>query len=207
MPWKCGHSGELVWREHSHLVFFSVTLSLYVIRQFHDHVQLLKAKNYCTIKLGRQNGRLLQWPKCSCVSTKTKLWKIFLRPVICIPSLIVQWPDRLWNWLIHTISVYAAISITIFLSLSLPPSILLYFIDFYISITRSRYLPTYLPIYLLSMSISSLHLHLHPAVTITIFYLYLVVSGLQALLTLSTWVSSFTSMCQPISQLKACASP
>ena len=36
-----------------------------------------------TIKLGRQNGRLLHWPKCSCVSTKTKLWKLLLRPAIC----------------------------------------------------------------------------------------------------------------------------
>ena len=34
-----------------------------------------------TIKPGRQNGRLLHWPKCSCVSTKTKLWKLLLRPV------------------------------------------------------------------------------------------------------------------------------
>ena len=33
-----------------------------------------------TIKLGRQNGRLLHWPKCSCVRTKTKLWKLLLRP-------------------------------------------------------------------------------------------------------------------------------
>ena len=32
-----------------------------------------------TIKLGSQNGRLLYKPKCSCVSTKTKLWKLLLR--------------------------------------------------------------------------------------------------------------------------------
>ena len=34
--------------------------------------------------------RLFHWPKCSCVSTKTKLWKLLLRPVVCIPNLIVQ---------------------------------------------------------------------------------------------------------------------
>ena len=31
-----------------------------------------------TIKPGRQNGRLLHWPKRSC--TKTKLWKLLLKP-------------------------------------------------------------------------------------------------------------------------------
>ena len=31
-----------------------------------------------TIKLARQNGRLLHWPKSSCLSTKTKLWKLLL---------------------------------------------------------------------------------------------------------------------------------
>ena len=51
-----------------------------------------------TIKLGRQKGRLLHWPKCSCVSTKTKLWKLLLRPAVCIPSLIVQWPARSYHF-------------------------------------------------------------------------------------------------------------
>ena len=37
-----------------------------------------------TIKLGQQNGRLFQWPKCSCVSTNAKLWKLLLRPAVCI---------------------------------------------------------------------------------------------------------------------------
>ena len=40
------------------------------------------------IKLGGQNGRLLHWPKCCCVSTKTKLWKSLLRPDIYFPSLV-----------------------------------------------------------------------------------------------------------------------
>ena len=31
-----------------------------------------------TIKLGRQNGRLLHWRNCSCVSTNTKHWKLLL---------------------------------------------------------------------------------------------------------------------------------
>ena len=31
-----------------------------------------------TIKLGKQNGRLFHWPKRSCVSTKTKHWKLLL---------------------------------------------------------------------------------------------------------------------------------
>ena len=30
-------------------------------------------EGHWTIELGRQNGRLLHWPKCSCVRTKTKL--------------------------------------------------------------------------------------------------------------------------------------
>ena len=32
--------------------------------------------------------------KCSCVSTKTKLWKLLLWSGICMSSLIVQWPIR-----------------------------------------------------------------------------------------------------------------
>ena len=60
------------------------------------HAQLLKMKNrgrpLGMIKLGRQNGRLLHWPKCSRLSKKTKLWKLLLRPAVCVPSLIVQWP-------------------------------------------------------------------------------------------------------------------
>ena len=35
--------------------------------------------SHWTIKLGRQNGRLLHWPKCSCVSIGR-----FLRPAICM---------------------------------------------------------------------------------------------------------------------------
>ena len=41
-----------------------------------------------TIRLGRQSGRLLHWPECSCVSTKTKLWKLLLRSSVCMPRLI-----------------------------------------------------------------------------------------------------------------------
>ena len=50
------------------------------------------------IKLGRQNGRLLYWPKCSCVNTETKLWKRLLQPAICMPSLTVQWPVRMFHF-------------------------------------------------------------------------------------------------------------
>ena len=53
-----------------------------------------------TIKLGRQHGRLLHWSKCSCVSRKTKLWKLLLWPAVCIPSLIVQWPTRSFKFLL-----------------------------------------------------------------------------------------------------------
>ena len=48
-----------------------------------------------TIKVGRQNGGLFHWPKCSCVSTKTKHWKLLLLPAICMRSLIIQWPARI----------------------------------------------------------------------------------------------------------------
>ena len=62
-----------------------------------------------TIKLGRQNGRLLHWPKCSCVSTKTKLWKLLLQPTVRTSSWLWCGPPELftfsycawlWNWLI-----------------------------------------------------------------------------------------------------------
>ena len=32
----------------------------------------------------------------SCVSTKTKLWKLLVRSVVCKPSLIIQWPARIF---------------------------------------------------------------------------------------------------------------
>ena len=47
-----------------------------------------------TLIVGRQNARLLHWPKCSCVSRKIKLWKLLLRPAVCMSSFIVQWPAR-----------------------------------------------------------------------------------------------------------------
>ena len=31
------------------------------------------------------------------MSTKTKLWKLLLRPAVGIPSLIVQWPARVFH--------------------------------------------------------------------------------------------------------------
>ena len=34
--------------------------------------------DHWTIKLGRQNGRLLHWPKCSCVSTKKQTLEAFV---------------------------------------------------------------------------------------------------------------------------------
>ena len=49
--------------------------------QFHNHVQLLKAKIlacHWTIKLGRQNGRLLHWPKCSYVKYKKRTLEAFV---------------------------------------------------------------------------------------------------------------------------------
>ena len=49
-----------------------------------------------TIQLSRQNGRLFHWPKCSCMSTKTKRWKLLLQPDVCMSSLIVQWPARVF---------------------------------------------------------------------------------------------------------------
>ena len=76
--------------------------------------EILWRATYCTIKLGRQNGRLLHWPKCSCVSTKNKLWKLLLQPAVCTPSLLVQRPARichfsycawLWNRLIRLGSI------------------------------------------------------------------------------------------------------
>ena len=77
--------------------------------QFHNHAQKRNIlASHWTVQLGRQDGRLLHWPQCSCVSMKTKLWKLLLWPVVCMPSLIVQWPARmftfsycawLWNWL------------------------------------------------------------------------------------------------------------
>ena len=64
---------------------------------------------YWTIRLSRQNGRQLHWPKCSCVSMKTKVWKLLLQPAVCTPSLIVAGLPEvftpsccvwLWIWLI-----------------------------------------------------------------------------------------------------------
>ena len=46
--------------------------------------------------LGKQNARLLHWPKYKCVGMKTKLWKFLLRLAVYIPSLIVQWPTRIF---------------------------------------------------------------------------------------------------------------
>ena len=44
-----------------------------------------------TIKLGRQNGKLLHWPKCSSVSTKTTLWKLLLGPCASNLSANFHW--------------------------------------------------------------------------------------------------------------------
>ena len=33
------------------------------------------------------------------MSTKTKLWKVLLRSAVCMPSLIVQWPTRIFSLL------------------------------------------------------------------------------------------------------------
>ena len=70
-----------------------VSSEAFPINQFHNHAQSLKVKNSGG-PLDRQNGRLLHWPKCSCMSMKTKLWKLLLRPAVCMPSLIVQWPAK-----------------------------------------------------------------------------------------------------------------
>ena len=53
-----------------------------------------------TIRLSRQHGRLLHWPKCSCVSTKTGLCKAFVvgSHFVSMPSLIVQWPTRICHF-------------------------------------------------------------------------------------------------------------
>ena len=51
--------------------------------------------HWTNIKLGRQNGRPLHWPQCSCVSLKIKLWKLLLRAAVCMPSSIVQWCARI----------------------------------------------------------------------------------------------------------------
>ena len=50
------------------------------------------------IILGRQNGRLLRWRKCSCVSAKTKYWTL----LCCGPPefLTLSYCAWLWNWLI-----------------------------------------------------------------------------------------------------------
>ena len=37
-----------------------------------------------TITLGRQNGRLVHWPRCSCVGTNTKHWKLLLQQAVHI---------------------------------------------------------------------------------------------------------------------------
>ena len=66
-----------------------------------------------TIKLGRQNGKLFHWPKFSCVSKEVKLWKPLLRPAVCKPSLIVQWPARIFHfygycaWLCNWLITYS----------------------------------------------------------------------------------------------------
>ena len=36
--------------------------------------------------------------RCSCLSSKTKPWKLLLRPAVCIPSLIVQWPAGIFHF-------------------------------------------------------------------------------------------------------------
>ena len=64
------------------------------------------------VKLSRQNGRLLHWPKCSCMSTETKLWKLLLQPAVCMPYIVwlccgqpeiftFSYCTWLWNWLIR----------------------------------------------------------------------------------------------------------
>ena len=63
-----------------------------------NHVRVKHSGRLLTIIHGRQNGRLFHWPKCSCMSTKTKLWKLLLRRAVCLPSLIVQClPEWFWN--------------------------------------------------------------------------------------------------------------
>ena len=47
-----------------------------------------------TIKLGRQNGRLLHWRKCSCVSTKTKHWKLLLQTAVRTSSWLFSGPPE-----------------------------------------------------------------------------------------------------------------
>ena len=55
-------------------------------------------RGHWAIRFSRQNGRLPHWPKCSCVSTKTKRWELLLRAAVCMPSLIIHLPARPEPW-------------------------------------------------------------------------------------------------------------
>ena len=46
----------------------------------------------------RQNGRLLDWPKCSCVSTEIKFWKLSLRQAICTVYAKIDCPVACQNF-------------------------------------------------------------------------------------------------------------
>ena len=58
--------------------------------------------------LAVKNRSLLHWPQCSCVSTKTKLWKLLLQLAVCMPSLTVKWPTRIFHFQLLSMIVQLA---------------------------------------------------------------------------------------------------
>ena len=78
------------------------------ISHFCNHAQEIKVK-HSGRPLGRQNRRLLHWPRCSCVNTKTKLWQFCCgQPFVCQVWLCSASPEFftfsycawLWNWIV-----------------------------------------------------------------------------------------------------------
>ena len=75
-------------------------MSGFPIRRDHDAVFDFRSEAHQS-EANRVNSDCpikLHWPKCSCVSTKTKLWKLLLQPAFCLSSLIVKWPVRIFHF-------------------------------------------------------------------------------------------------------------
>ena len=117
LPW-CHRWRSVRYRQRIHALISNHTWFLLSISQFHNHAQQLKDKvlaGHWPLLFGRQNARLLHWPKCSCVSTKTKLWKFLLRSAVFMPSLLSSGSPEyftftycawLWNWIIYNSTMH-----------------------------------------------------------------------------------------------------
>ena len=91
---------EPLWLRKYLKMFLKRSCSIYSIKIDSQPYAVAKREIFwrATGQSNLANGmELLHWPaQCSCViSMKTKLWKLLLRPAVCMPSLIVQWPARI----------------------------------------------------------------------------------------------------------------